>query len=121
MLTGTANTVFDAWQKAGIVDSWIGAVAFTGQIFFDFAGYFTCAIGAALCLGFAIPDNFRFPYAATSPSDFRHRWHISLSTWLRDYLYTPLGGNRKGSFRTYASLLVTMLLGGLWHDPLAGG
>ena len=115
MLTGTASTVFNAWQKAGIVDSWIGAVAFTGQIFFDFAGYSTCAIGAALCLGFAIPDNFRFPYAATSPSDFWHRWHISLSTWLRDYLYIPLGGNRKGSFRSYVNLMVTMLLGGLWH------
>jgi alginate O-acetyltransferase complex protein AlgI len=68
-----------------------------------------------MCLGFAMPDNFRFPYAAVGFSDFWRRWHITLSAWLRDYLYIPLGGNRHGQFRTYVSLMTTMLLGGLWH------
>ena len=90
-------------------------LAFSGQIFCDFAGYSTTAIGAALCLGFAMPDNFRFPYAAVGFSDFWRRWHITLSSWLRDYLYIPLGGNRHGAARTYAALMTTMLLGGLWH------
>jgi D-alanyl-lipoteichoic acid acyltransferase DltB (MBOAT superfamily) len=93
----------------------MGMFAFAGQIFFDFAGYSTCAIGVALCLGFVLPLNFRFPYAAVGFSDFWRRWHITLSSWLRDYLYIPLGGNRKGSFRTYINLMLTMLLGGLWH------
>src|SRR6266478_2966257 len=79
------------------------------------ADYSTTAIGAALCLGFAMPDNFRFPYAAVGFSDFWRRWHITLSSWLRDYLYIPLGGNRHGASRTYAALMMTMLLGGLWH------
>ena len=97
------------------LDAWLGTLAFSGQIFCDFAGYSTTAIGAALCLGFSLPDNFRFPYAAIGFSDFWRRWHISLSAWLRDYLYIPLGGNRKGDLRTYANLMTTMLLGGLWH------
>jgi alginate O-acetyltransferase complex protein AlgI len=98
-----------------VVDAWIGTLAFSGQIFCDFAGYSTTAIGAALCLGFAMPDNFRFPYAAVGFSDFWRRWHITLSSWLRDYLYIPLGGNRFGPARTYMALMGTMLLGGLWH------
>jgi len=97
------------------LDAWTGVLAFSGQIFFDFSGYSTIAIGAALCLGFALPNNFRFPYAAIGFSDFWRRWHISLSTWLRDYLYIPLGGNKKGPIRTYVNLSITMLLGGLWH------
>src|SRR5690606_14184582 len=97
------------------LDAWLGTLAFSGQIFCDFAGYSTTAIGAALCLGFHLPNNFRFPYAAIGFSDFWRRWHISLSTWLRDYLYIPLGGNRKGARRTYINLALTMLLGGLWH------
>ena len=72
-------------------------------------------VAAALCLGFAMPDNFRFPYGAVGFSDFWRRWHITLSSWLRDYLYIPLGGNRHGAARTYAALMGTMLLGGLWH------
>lgn len=96
-------------------DAWLGTVAFAGQIFCDFAGYSTCAVGAALCLGFSIPDNFRAPYAAIGFSDFWTRWHISLSSWLRDYLYIPLGGNRSGRTRTYVNLMLTMLIGGLWH------
>ncbi|MGC4103726.1 MBOAT family O-acyltransferase [Ferruginibacter sp.] len=90
-------------------------MAFSGQIFFDFAGYSTCAIGVALTLGFVLPENFRYPYAASGFSDFWRRWHITLSAWLRDYLYIPLGGNRKGEARTYINLMITMLLGGLWH------
>ena len=97
------------------LDAWLGVLAFSGQIFFDFAGYSTCAIGIALCLGFTLPNNFLFPYAAIGFSDFWRRWHITLSSWLRDYLYIPLGGNRSGEARTYINLMITMLLGGLWH------
>jgi alginate O-acetyltransferase complex protein AlgI len=99
----------------GFVDAWVGTLAFSGQIFCDFAGYSITAIGAALCLGFALSDNFRFPYAAIGFTDFWRRWHITLSAWLRDYLYIPLGGNRHGNARTYFSLMATMLIGGLWH------
>jgi D-alanyl-lipoteichoic acid acyltransferase DltB (MBOAT superfamily) len=93
----------------------MGVLAFSGQIFFDFAGYSTCAIGVASCLGFVLPHYFLYPYAAIGFSDFWRRWHITLSTWLRDYLYIPLGGNRNGRFRTYINIMITMLLGGLWH------
>ena len=110
-----ADAVFGAAGAVATADAWLGVLAFSGQIFCDFAGYSTIAIGAALCLGFSLPDNFRMPYAAIGFSDFWRRWHISLSTWLRDYLYIPLGGNRKGGGRTYVNLMVTMLLGGLWH------
>jgi D-alanyl-lipoteichoic acid acyltransferase DltB (MBOAT superfamily) len=115
MLAGTADAVFNATAPLPSLDAWMGSLAFAGQIFFDFAGYSTCAIGVALCLGFILPQNFRFPYAATSFSDFWRRWHITLSAWLRDYLYIPLGGNRKGTARTYVNLMITMLIGGLWH------
>jgi alginate O-acetyltransferase complex protein AlgI len=111
----TADNVFSHAQAASLIDAWAGVLAFSGQIYFDFAGYSLCAVGASMCLGFAIPDNFHFPYAAAGFSDFWRRWHISLSSWLRDYLYIPLGGNRKGGSRTYVNLLLTMLLGGLWH------
>ena len=110
-----ANLVFNSASAPGFVDSWLGSLAFSGQIFCDFAGYSTCAIGVAMCLGFSLPQNFRFPYAATGFSDFWRRWHISLSTWLRDYVYIPLGGNRGGHYRTYGNLMLTMLIGGLWH------
>ena len=93
----------------------LGTIAFGIQIYCDFSGYSDIAIGAALILGFKIPKNFNKPYFATSPSDFWGRWHISLSTWLRDYLYIPLGGNRKSHNRTYVNLLTVMFLGGLWH------
>ena len=114
-LSHAVELVYDRAKAPGAVDAWIGTVAFSGQIFCDFAGYSTTAIGAALCLGFAMPDNFRFPYAAVGFSDFWRRWHITLSSWLRDYLYIPLGGNRHGPTRTYFALMGTMLLGGLWH------
>ena len=114
-LSNAAERVYDATSAPGALDAWAGTLAFSGQIFCDFAGYSTTAIGAALCLGFAMPDNFRFPYAAVGFSDFWRRWHITLSSWLRDYLYIPLGGNRHGPARTYFALMSTMLLGGLWH------
>jgi alginate O-acetyltransferase complex protein AlgI len=110
-----AERVYDQNVIPGVLDAWAATLAFGGQIFCDFAGYSTTAIGAAMCLGFAMPDNFRFPYAAIGFSDFWRRWHITLSAWLRDYLYIPLGGNRHGEMRTYFSLIATMLLGGLWH------
>ena len=110
-----SDDVFGSDKMLHPLDAWLGTLAFSGQIFCDFAGYSTTAIGVALCLGFSLPDNFRFPYAAIGFSDFWRRWHISLSSWLRDYLYIPLGGNRKGPGRTYVNLMITMLLGGLWH------
>jgi len=85
------------------------------QIFFDFSGYTDIAIGTAKLFGFHFPLNFARPYLANSITDFWHRWHMSLSRWLRDYLYIPLGGNRHGRFNTYRNLMLTMLLGGLWH------
>jgi alginate O-acetyltransferase complex protein AlgI len=115
LLAPVADTVFAAVASAGSGDAWLGIFAFSAQIFFDFSGYSLCAIGAAMTFGFVLPDNFKFPYAAIGFSDFWRRWHISLSTWLRDYLYIPLGGNRKGNMRTYANLMITMLVGGLWH------
>jgi alginate O-acetyltransferase complex protein AlgI len=115
LMAGTANTVFGYTRPLPGLDAWMGVLAFSGQIFADFAGYSTCAIGVALCLGFILPENFRYPYAAIGFTDFWRRWHITLSSWLRDYLYIPLGGNRKGEFRTYCNLMMTMLLRGLWH------
>jgi alginate O-acetyltransferase complex protein AlgI len=115
ILAPIVEAVYDTIDRPDFVSAWCGTFAFAGQIFLDFAGYSLVAIGSALCFGFAIQDNFRFPYAAVGFSDFWGRWHMSLSSWLRDYLYIPLGGSRKGPFRTFASLMVTMLLGGLWH------
>jgi alginate O-acetyltransferase complex protein AlgI len=88
---------------------------FSMQIFADFAGYSLIAVGIACLFGYRLPQNFNFPYISRSFSDFWRRWHISLSTWLKDYLYISLGGNRKGKKRTYINLLIVMLLGGLWH------
>ncbi len=99
----------------GGLAAWTGVVAFGMQIYFDFAGYTDIARGCGRVLGFHFSVNFARPYLATDIQDFWHRWHISLSTWLRDYLYIPLGGNRAGRVRTYINLMLTMLLGGLWH------
>jgi alginate O-acetyltransferase complex protein AlgI len=96
-------------------DAWYGVIAYAFQIYFDFSAYSDMAVGIALMLGFLFMKNFDDPYRATSITDFWRRWHIALSTWLRDYLYLPLGGNRKGVPRTYVNLLTVMLLGGLWH------
>ncbi|MBA4137500.1 MAG: membrane-bound O-acyltransferase family protein [Opitutus sp.] len=115
LLSGAADKVFGFQGPLASLDAWAGVMAFSGQIFFDFAGYSTCAIGAALCFGFSMGDNFRAPYAAVGFSDFWRRWHISLSTFLRDYLYIPLGGNRAGLARALLNLLIVMFLGGLWH------
>ncbi len=115
LLASSADSVFGYGGPLVTLDAWIGVMAFAGQIFFDFAGYSTCAIGAALCLGFHLKDNFRFPYAAIGFSDFWRRWHISLSTFLRDYLYIPLGGNRHGTARTLINVMIVMFIGGLWH------
>jgi alginate O-acetyltransferase complex protein AlgI len=115
LLSGPADRVFDYAGPLVATDSWAGVLAFAGQIFFDFAGYSITAIGAALTLGFHLKDNFRFPYAAIGFSDFWRRWHISLSTFLRDYLYIPLGGNQVGPFRMALNLVIVMFLGGLWH------
>jgi alginate O-acetyltransferase complex protein AlgI len=114
-LAPTADAVFGTAQPLGLLDAWLGTIAFSGQIYCNFAGYCTMAMGAALCLGFSIPANFRWPYAAQGFADFWKRWNISLATWLRDYLYIPLGGNRRGPGRTCVNLLLTMLIGGLWY------
>jgi D-alanyl-lipoteichoic acid acyltransferase DltB (MBOAT superfamily) len=113
LLAPVVDKVYNATAAAHFGDAWAGTLAFSGQIFFDFAGYTTCAIGVALCFGFVLNDNFHFPYAAVGFSDFWRRWHMSLSGWLRDYLHIPLGGNRKGLARTNVNLMLTMLLGGL--------
>lgn len=115
LLAGTSDAIFDAGKVVNFWDAWSGTLAFSGQIFFDFAGYSSCAIGIAYMLGFILPDNFLYPYGSIGFSDFWRRWHISLSSWLKDYLYIPLGGNRYGITRMYVALMVTMLLGGLWH------
>ncbi|MBR4657745.1 MAG: MBOAT family protein [Clostridia bacterium] len=95
--------------------SWAGAVCFLMQIYFDFAGYSRMAVGLGLMFGFTIPENFNHPYVAYSMTDFWRRWHITLSRWFRDYVYIPLGGNRKGAFRTGINKLIVFLLTGLWH------
>ena len=97
------------------LEAWTGVIAYAFQIYFDFSGYTDMAIGLGLMFGFRFPLNFNQPYRAISITDFWRRWHISLSTWLRDYLYVPLGGNRRSEARTYINLMLTMLLGGLWH------
>ncbi|MDX2088711.1 MAG: MBOAT family O-acyltransferase [Kofleriaceae bacterium] len=109
------DAVYGAPAQASTTDAWLGTLAFSGQIYYDFSGYSTCAIGLAACLGITIADNFHSPYVAVGFSDFWRRWHISLSSWLKDYVYVPLGGNRNGRWNRYRNLVATMLLGGLWH------
>ncbi|MCB9713645.1 MAG: MBOAT family protein [Myxococcales bacterium] len=110
-----ANAVFDDPSTGSGAELWLGALAFTIQIYGDFSGYSDIARGLAKAMGFELMVNFKLPYFATSPSDFWRRWHVSLSSWLRDYLYIPLGGNRSGKYGTYRNLMLTMALGGLWH------
>jgi alginate O-acetyltransferase complex protein AlgI len=109
------DRVFDAPASFSALECYAAVLGYAVQIYCDFSGYTDIAIGSALLCGIRFPNNFDAPYKATSIQDFWHRWHISLSTWLRDYLYVPLGGNRKGPSRTYLNLMLTMLLGGLWH------
>jgi alginate O-acetyltransferase complex protein AlgI len=109
-----AAAAFNA-QALSTPDAWFGAIAYAFQIYFDFCGYSDMAVGLGRMIGFEFMKNFDAPYHADSITDFWRRWHISLSTFLRDYLYIPLGGNRHGSIRTYTNLIVVMLLGGLWH------
>jgi D-alanyl-lipoteichoic acid acyltransferase DltB (MBOAT superfamily) len=99
----------------GLIPAWTGTIAFGLQIFFDFSGYTDIAIGVALLFGFHFPENFRRPYLAASVTEFWRRWHMTLSSWLRDYVYISLGGNRRSALRTQVNLILTMLLGGLWH------
>lgn len=110
-----ADLVFASPEKYSTLGVWLGVVAYTGQIYYDFSGYTDIARGASLMLGYSLPENFAVPYLSTSITEFWRRWHMTLSRWLRDYLYIPLGGNRRGAARQYLNLIVTMLLGGLWH------
>jgi D-alanyl-lipoteichoic acid acyltransferase DltB (MBOAT superfamily) len=109
------DRVFDAPLHYSSLECYAAVLGYAVQIYCDFSGYTDIAIGSALLLGVRFPLNFNAPYKARNIVDFWRRWHISLSTWLRDYLYIPLGGNRKGPSRTYVNLMITMLLGGLWH------
>ncbi|THB69253.1 MAG: MBOAT family protein [Gammaproteobacteria bacterium] len=109
------DSFFSGQLTINLFENWLSVFCFSMQIYYDFAGYSLCAIGTALMLGFSLPDNFKSPYSALGFSDFWRRWHITLSSWLRDYLYISLGGDRKGKFILYRNVLITMLLGGLWH------
>ncbi len=113
-----ADAAFEA-DSLVAADAWLGALAYAFQIYFDFSGYTDMAIGIGLLFGFVFPKNFDAPYKSASLTEFWRRWHISLSSWLRDYLYVPLGGNRRGALATYRNLFVVMLLGGLWHGAAA--
>ena len=114
-LAQIADPVFNNYSDYQGLDIIIGILAFTVQIYCDFSAYSDIARGLAKLMGFELMVNFKLPFFALNPSDFWARWHISLSSWLRDYLYIPLGGNRQGTFNTYRNLFLTMLLGGLWH------
>ncbi len=113
-IASIADTVFSS-AAPSMADSWLGTLVYTLQLYFDFSGYSDMAIGLGLMIGFRFVENFNQPYISQSITEFWRRWHISLSTWLRDYLYIPLGGNRHGTAKTYRNLVLTMLLGGLWH------
>ncbi|MBK7900548.1 MAG: MBOAT family protein [Azonexus sp.] len=114
-LAPNVGTVFDQTSNPTLLVAWGGVLAYTFQLYFDFSGYSDMAIGLSRLFGVRLPLNFNSPYKATSITDFWRRWHMTLSRFLRDYLYVPLGGNRKGKARRYVNLLLTMLLGGLWH------
>jgi alginate O-acetyltransferase complex protein AlgI len=119
-LAALVDAVFAAPGEFSSTTIWLAAVAYSVQIYCDFSGYSDMAIGLARILGFHFPENFNFPYLSRSASEFWRRWHISLSSWLRDYLYISLGGNRRGGWMTLRNLMLTMLLGGLWHGASYG-
>ncbi|MBN2880392.1 MAG: MBOAT family protein [Clostridia bacterium] len=110
-----ATSIISSHGEVSAMTAWLGAVAFAFQIFFDFSGYSDMAIGMGKIFGFTYPENFYYPYTCTSITDFWNRWHMSLSTWFKDYLYIPLGGNRKGNLRTILNLIIVWSLTGLWH------
>ncbi len=115
---GIAMLIDPMWARIDTLsttDAWLAALGYTYQLYFDFSGYSDMAVGLALMFGLRLPQNFNSPYIAVDIADFWRRWHISLSTILRDYLYIPLGGSRRGAWMTYRNLMITMLLGGLWH------
>jgi alginate O-acetyltransferase complex protein AlgI len=115
LASSIVDDVFGAPTQHSSLELLVAIYAYAVQIYADFSGYTDMAIGIALLLGFTFPRNFDSPYAAVSVQDFWRRWHMTLSRWLRDYVYIPLGGNRKGGLKTYRNLLLTMLIGGLWH------
>ncbi len=110
-----ATAGFDHAQTLHMVEAWVTSLSYTFQLYFDFSGYTDMAIGAALLFNIKLPINFNSPYKATNIQDFWRRWHITLSRFLREYIYIPLGGNKKGEFRTYGNLMATFLIGGIWH------
>ena len=114
-LAAIADSAYSNTAVLDAASAWLGTLAFAFQIYFDFSGYSEMAIGLALMFGVTLPRNFLYPYISRNPTDFWRRWHITLSLWLRDYLYIALGGNRRGGLRTYFNLFATMVLGGLWH------
>jgi alginate O-acetyltransferase complex protein AlgI len=114
-LAAVVDPAFSAYQTLSSGGAWLAMLGYTFQLYFDFSGYSDMAIGLGYLFGLRIPVNFNSPYKALNPADFWRRWHISLSTCLRDYLYIPLGGNRHGRWDTYRNVMITMLLGGLWH------
>jgi len=109
------DPAFANYAHLSTLGAWCAVIGYTFQLYFDFSGYSSMAVGLGLLFGLRIPQNFNSPYKALDPSDFWRRWHISLSSCLRDYLYIPLGGNRYGEWKTYRNLFITMLIGGLWH------
>jgi alginate O-acetyltransferase complex protein AlgI len=115
LATQIVDSVFGSPTQHSSLEILVGIVGYAVQIYCDFSGYTDIAIGLALLLGFRFPQNFDSPYTSTSIQDFWRRWHMTLSRWLRDYLYVPLGGNRGGTWRTYRNLMLTMVIGGLWH------
>jgi D-alanyl-lipoteichoic acid acyltransferase DltB (MBOAT superfamily) len=115
MISTLPSAVFDHTARPVLLDAWTGALAYSLQIYFDFAGYSNMAIGLGLVFGFSLPRNFNLPYQSRSITEFWRRWHITLSSWFRDYLYIPLGGNRGSPLATYRNLVIVFLLCGLWH------
>ena len=110
-----ATAGFDHAQVLNMAEAWVTSLSYTFQLYFDFSGYTDMAIGAALLFNIKLPLNFNSPYKATNIQDFWRRWHITLSRFLKEYIYIPLGGNRRGEFRTYSNLMATFLIGGIWH------
>ena len=115
MMAPYVNELFAHHAQLGLWSGWAAALGYTLQLYFDFSGYSDMAVGVALMIGLRFPQNFDSPYKAVNPSDFWRRWHMTLSGWLRDYLFIPLGGSRGGTWLTVRNLMITFLLGGLWH------